>query len=491
MFSLELASGSDVSGPLFLRIVEAVVRDIRRGRFEPGAALPSSRALSKRLGVHRNTVLRAYKELEAQGWIETERARGTYVAQSLPVQPEVVGCEKRDGLGYALRGKAPRRFASRLGLPAAWRSQGLLPLLGGLPDLRPAPRKELARAYRRALLRSESCLGYGDARGHRALREALAAHLSQNRGMALGPERLLITRGSQQGIYLVAKALLAPGDEVLVEALGYPPAWTALADAGAVLTPVGVDGEGLVVDEVARIAAERRIRALYLTPHHQYPTTATLSAPRRMALLGLAREHGFAIVEDDYDHEFHYDGRPVFPLAARDDGVIHVGTFSKVLAPGLRLGWVSAPEPVIDALAELRQMVDRQGDGALELAMAELLSDGELSRHVLRMRRTYHRRRDALAQMLGERFGDSLRFAVPPGGLALWAEAEQDTEAWAAAARERGVVVQSTAEFAMTGGPRRHLRIGFAALDEGELELAIQRLFESRPGKGLSRLRRG
>ncbi len=496
MTTLELIDHD--SAPLFLRIVESVVRDIGRGRLRPGALLPGSRALAHRLEVHRNTVLRAYRELEAQGWIVSHAARGTYVAETLPSRPLsphplAVNRKGRSSseprpenakAAYRLRGPAPRRAATPLELPARWRSLGMLPLLGGLPDLRLAPRKALARAYRRALLHSPGILGYGSSRGHRQLRERLAAHLREERGLNIDADQLLMTRGSQQGLFVVASRLLREGDEVLVESLGYTPAWAALTAAGARLTPVPLDENGLRIDAIEAIVAERPVRAIYLTPHHQYPTTVTLSAPRRMALLQLAARHQIALIEDDYDHEFHYSGRPVFPLAARDPhrSVIHVGTFSKVLAPGLRLGWVSAPAEVITELAKVRRMIDRQGNAALECAIAELLEDGEVMRHILRMRRIYRRRRDALAEMLDQRFGDSLDWRDPHGGLALWVHGQgTDTNAWAEAAKEHGVVFQSTAHFALRRRRHRHMRIGFAALDEEGLDRALRILERTRP----------
>jgi len=467
-WTFELAAGDR---PLFLRLADAVTRDIRRGRLAPGDRLPGSRRVAEQLGLHRNTVLAAWRELEREGWIETEAARGTFVARTLP--------ELR--IGPAAR---PSRTAGFDVEPSAvaWtpRAPDALPLLGGLPDLRHLPRAAMARAYRRAL-RRKGILDYGDPAGDPGLRSALAGRLAAARGLATRADEILVTRGSQMAFALVARAMLRPGDRVAVEALGYRPAWRALGSSGAELVPIPVDDHGIDVD---RLEAALPLRAIYLTPHHQYPTTATLSPARRMRLLRLAAEHRVAVIEDDYDHEFHYEGRPVLPLAARDDHgvVVHVGTLSKVLAPAFRIGWVVAPAPLHEALVAARTFIDRMGDPAVEHAVGELIEDGELQRHTLRARRRYRRRRDVMVELLREAFGERLRFRVPRGGMALWAKAPGvDVDEWSRRAEAAGVIVQPSRLFTFRGRPRRALRLGYAALEPDELREAVRRLRRALP----------
>ncbi len=467
--------------PIFIRLARAISDDVRRGRLRPGDPLPGSRTLARTLGVHRNTVLAAYAELAAEGWITTEAAARTFVSHALPdvdaVSRRQAATKPARTMGFDLAAPSETRPPGPERLPVA----NVLAMSGGIPDVRLVPTAPLARAYRRALKRhGAALLGYGDARGHARLRGALGEMLSALRGVAADGESLMVTRGSQLALDIVARTLLKPGDVVAVEALGYRPAWSALASAGARLVPVPVDERGMDVDALEAIAAKQRLRAIYVTPHHQYPTTAVLDAARRLRLLELARARRIAVIEDDYDFEFHYEGRPVLPLAAADRHgvVVYIGTLSKILAPSLRLGFIVAPPPLIERFAETRLTIDRQGDQVVECAVAELIEDGELQRHVRRMRRIYQGRRDALVALLHKRLGGALRFAVPAGGMALWAKAADgiDVDAWAARSLARGVLFNSAARFAFDGKPRPALRLGFAALSEAELDEGVKRI---------------
>jgi GntR family transcriptional regulator / MocR family aminotransferase len=278
-------------------------------------------------------------------------------------------------------------------------------LLGGVPELRTLPTPLLARAYRRVLTGSSSrrLFDAGHPQGNARLRDALVDLLTRARGITAPAEAIMVVHGSQHGLYLAARTLIRPGDLVAVEEPGYRPAWRALELAGATLIPIPIDRDGLQIDALAAI--DRPVRALYTTPHHQYPTTVTLAAERRLRLLELARARQMIILEDDYDFDFHYQGRPALPLAASDraGSVVYFGTLSKILAPGLRLGYVVAPLDVMRRIAGYRRDVDTQGDHALEQAVAILLEDGDVQRHARRMAGIYRRRRDALASELRNR----------------------------------------------------------------------------------------
>ena len=465
---------------LVAQIAHGIAEHVRHGRLRAGQALPGTRGLARTLGVHRNTVIAAYAELVSEGWVTAHAARGTFVSPGLPTPRAFDGAKPRT----APRPRASAPYGLRPG-PEPWLffdSPPTVALAGGRPDPSLLPAQALARAYRRALRRGKSALGYGDPRGHERLRQAIADNLVETRAVPATAEQIVVTRGGQMALALTARALLAKGDVVAVESLGYRPAWRVMSDAGATLVPVAVDAHGVDVDAIARLARGRRLRAVYCTPHHQYPTTVSMAPGRRMALLDLARRHRFAILEEDYDHEFHYDGRPLLPLASADpEGhVVYLGTLSKLLAPGLRVGYVSAPADVAARIAVHRSYLDLCGDPALEWALAELFEEGEVRRHARRARRIYHARRDAMVKALRLHLTDVARFAVPKGGMSIWCRAEKlNVERWAARCLAAGVRFRTARWFAFDGRSRPAFRLGFGALSESQIEAAVRVMRES------------
>jgi GntR family transcriptional regulator/MocR family aminotransferase len=471
--------GTQENVALYARIAQAIANDVARGRLAPGDKLPGTRRLAQALDVHRNTLNAAIAELVAQGWVEAQPARGVFV-RALESGERPRPFARR----AARRQRVPEKMALAL-YPSAPLLIGRAPaprvidMRGGVPDPRLFPRQLLARAYRRALLRrADSVLDYSDARGDTRLRSSVAEILSTMRGLSAKADDVLIARGSQQALWLAAHALLKKGDRVAVEAFGYPPAMAALRAAGATLVPVAVDRDGLRVSALERVLRDGAIRALYVTPHHQYPTMVSMSGQRRIALLALARVHRFAILEDDYSFEFHYDGQPRLPLASADhEGhVVYVGSMSKVLAPGLRVGYAVAPRNLLDRMAGLRTMIDRQGDAIGEAAIAELMEDGDVTRHIRKVRRIYKQRRDVLASLLARTFREQLSFEIPAGGMALWVKTDPkiDVEAWVARARERGLLFRAGSEMSLVSRRIPYLRIGFTRTNEPELHEALQ-----------------
>ncbi len=356
---LTLQLPADSNAPVYRRIVATIIGDVERGRIRPGEQLPSSRALAVQLGVHRNTVLAAYDDLAAQGVIRGSPAKGMFVVD--PHAPDV------ESFDLEPNGSRPRTAGFDLGDDVVTEMNFASPcryvLLGGVPDLRFLPLTELSRAYRAALRSAtkKRSLSYGDPLGDEQLRRALGELLTRVRGVSVGPESICVVRGAQAGLYLAARALVRPGDVVALEAYRFPWASEALRLAGASLYPVPVDQDGLDVTVLEALAERTRVRAVYLTPHHQCPTTVALSPDRRRRLLALARRTRMIVLEDDYDFDFHYEGRPRLPLASADRAgvVIYVGTMSKTLAPGLRLGYVVATPDVVKRIEALRFYVAR------------------------------------------------------------------------------------------------------------------------------------
>jgi GntR family transcriptional regulator/MocR family aminotransferase len=467
--------------PLFLQIANAIADDICRGRLRAGDPLPGTRTLAQSLEVNRVTVLTAYEELAAQGWIVTERAKGARVSGEIPEPSSALAARARPGRGlpaatYTLQPAPP---IERWPHPRP----GVL-VMNSWPDTRLVRTESLARAYRRVLRRhGRRLLAYGDPLGHPSLRRAVAQMLSTSRAVSIGADDVMITRGSQMALYLLARAAITPRAVIAVEAIGYPYAWRCFRDAGGTMVPVPVDREGLDVTALAAIAASRRVAAVYVTPHHQFPTTVTMSASRRAQLLELARQHRMLVIEDDYDDAFHYDGRPVMPLASLDRAgvVAYIGTFSKVFAPGLRMGYLVAPRPVLEQLTVRRELLDIHGDAALEAAIAELLDEGEVQRHIRRVKRIYKRRRDLLVALLRNLPTQPVTFDVPAGGVALWirAAAGIDIDEWAHASAARGVRFMTARSFAFDRRRHPFARLGFASVNEAEIAAAVERLAEA------------
>jgi GntR family transcriptional regulator/MocR family aminotransferase len=476
-WELSVALDANRDQPLFLQLASAVADEIRSGRLKPGDPLPGSRELAGHLGVNRNTVVAGYGELAAEGLVSTRVGGGTFV--SAPVARFDASSN-----AHTQRADVPTYPLARplqTPTPQLAAAPGALTLAVGMPDVRLFPARALARAFRRAISpRSRAALSYAEPCGHIRLRRELAVMLSRSRGLAVTPDNLMVTRSIEQAIDLVARTLLKPGDVVVVEAFGYPPAWNVLKLAGAHLVPLPLDDDGLDVGALEQLLSQLTVRAVFLTPHHQFPTTSVMSPRRRARLAELALRHRFAIIEDDYDHEFHYAGKPVLPIAAGAGAAntIYVGSLANLLAPGISTGFVTAPAPVFERLRSLREASDARSDVAMECAIAELFEDGELLRHMRRMRRTYATRRDVLAAALKHHLGSALTFRVPDGGMALWARADEsiDISGWQSAGEREGVLFNNAKRYDLLQREQPFMRLAFSYLDEAELTEAVRRM---------------
>ena len=393
-----------IAAPLYRHIYERVRGSIAEGRLRPGDRLPSARAYAQELGVARGTVDLAYAILAGEGYVEARGRAGTRVAAG------------------ATRVPGPRQAsaASAVNVASALRQHGLLPLSPGVPAFDLFPRKlwtQLVRRHVRRLGRAE--LSYPDPQGNMKLREAVAAYLAVARGVTCSPDEVVITGGFQSALGLVAQRLLRTGDAAWVEDPGYSPIRLALAQIGAQPVKVRVDADGLDVD--AGLAAAPEARLAVIAPAHQFPMGVTLSLPRRLQLLDWAERADAWILEDDFDGEFRYQGRPLPALKSLDRSgrVFYTGTFSKTLFPALRLGYLVVPPSHVEAFRQAMRYLDG-GRPALEQAVtAEFLSDGHFARHIKKMRAAYRSRRTMLAAALAARFGTSARIEQGTGGLHL------------------------------------------------------------------------
>ncbi|MCG8457685.1 MAG: PLP-dependent aminotransferase family protein [Holophagales bacterium] len=476
---VHLDPGSPI--PLHRQIYEALRRDILGGSLPSGQRLLATRAMATELGVSRNTVLEAVEQLIAEGYLTARRGSGTFVASDLPEELLRVAAPSRPtGTGalppLSTRGRALGRL-----LPAA--EDRSRPFQLGRPALDRFPWRTWSRLLaRRSREVPREWLDYGDPAGYPPLRRALAHYLRASRGLRCVPEQIVIVRGSQQGIDLAARVLLDEGDPVWMEDPGYPAARLALSAAGAREVSVPLDAEGLDLEEGQ--VREPGARLVYVTPSHQYPLGVTLSLPRRLELLRWARQNGAWILEDDYDSEYRYAGRPLASLAGLDGGpegsrhVIYLGTLSKVLFPALRLGYLVVPIEYVDAFVGARFANDRH-TGLLEQAVvADFFAHGHFERHVRRMRQLYAERQRVLRQAMAEHLADEIELRPSDTGLHTLGTLRRgrDAEELSARAAEAGITVRALSAYCRRARLPPGLLFGYAGHPTAELRAAVERL---------------
>ncbi len=465
--------------PVYLQLVNVIIREINNGRLTSGLKIPGTREMATLLDLNRKTITIAYEELMAQGWLEIKPSRGTFISEALPhiTYREIGPNVKRNkggimdcGFSFSASFEGPYYEAP---------PSNHLEIDEGSPDERIAPIEVIYR-YSRSLIRSgvgRKLLKYQDEKGDLVLRKTLVRYLAETRGLVNDFENIMITRGSQMAIYLAFQALVGEGDYVVVGDTNYAAANASILNAGAKLLQVNVDQNGINTDDLASICQTKKVRGVYITPHHHFPTTVTLSADRRMHLLKLAEQYKFAIIEDDYDYDFHYASNPILPLASMDQQglVIYIGAFSKLLAPSIRVGYLVGPQRFVKAIARLRRNIDRQGDPLLERSLALMIKDGEFQRHLKKSFNIYHQRRALCCQLLAKLLGKHIEFSPPEGGMVIWLKFKPyiNIESLALGLKKHQVLINTQKEFVLA---HNAIRFGFASLNENEITKAINAL---------------
>lgn len=461
--------------PVYMQVCNSFIQMIAGGLLQPGRTLPSSRKLAVLLQINRNTVKLAYEELSSQGWVESVGRRGYFVLADLPRIPQPIKPSEEKPVIETFH------WTNRFANLSTKHSLQKLPLAidDGSPDVRLAPVAELLRECRsiHKHLYGKNFLKYGNPKGSERLRLAIGRYLSATRGFKTGPENIIITKGSQMGIYLASQLLVEIGDTVAVGNSNYQAADAAFSAAGARLLRIPVDDFGMDVDYLEQSLAHTKIKVVFVIPHHHCPTTVTLSQERREKLLRLSREHRFAIIEDDYDFDFQYDESRHLPLvsSAGSGNVIYIGSISKTFAPAVRIGFMTGPESFIDAAAALRKLIERQGDTLLEEAFASMFESGEMDRHFRKSLRIYKQRRDLFCGMLSGHLSDYVGFKVPDGGLAVWSEFDPGVNLVKTAenAWKKGLHISDVNFYKNESFSENSLRMGFTSLDEAEMEKAF------------------
>lgn len=467
------------TGPIYVRVAEAILVAVRAGQLRPGQALPGVRELADRLGVHRNTALAALRELEAQGWLEARARSGFFLVETPPepgTPPGKAAPAASAGPGFDV----PTRL-----VPITSTSNVLLDLTDGVADARLAPMDALAKAYPRALrLKGQELLQGTEFMGQMRLRRVLADHLAEQRALVREPGQFLLLGSTSMAVNLVAQALIGPeAGDVAVESPGNHLVWDTLRQASAArLHALPVDAQGLRTEALEALLETTRLSLLVLTPQCHFPTGARLAPERRGPILELARKHRFAILE--LDPEYDYLEAPPRPLAAEDatGQVLYWGSLSRLIAPGVRLGFLVVPRLLAEAFAKARQRVDWQGDAILEWAVSELFLDGEIQRHLRRVRKACQERREALF--------DALRFALPgqvafdpaQEGMGLWIRGEGRMadpgrfDIWVRSCGLKGIKLRTGAYFDLDHRPLAATRLGFMAHTPQELQEAVPRM---------------
>jgi GntR family transcriptional regulator/MocR family aminotransferase len=461
------------SASLQRQVTEQLRRAILDGRLPAGTRLPSTRALAGEIGVSRNVALAAYDELFAEGYVEGRHGSGTFVATDLPVLP-------RPSLPTPTGAPRWLRDVALAPAPEAV-AEGAIVFRMGRPETAHIPHDVWRRIW--SDVAAELPPGdYGPTAGDPALRDAIASYLRRSRGVACSAEDVVVTAGAIQAVDLIARAVLEPGDTVGFEEPGYYLAREALQARGARLLPLPVDDDGLCVDALPGGAEAPLL--VYVTPSHQYPLGARMPVSRRMALIEWARAHDGLVLEDDYDSEFRFDAPPLPALAGLDDTgrVAYIGTFSKVLSPALRLGYVVAPPPLRERITHFKHLSDYHTPWPLQKALAAFVSGGHLERHIRRMRRHYADKRAALRAGL-EPVGAYARLRGLEAGLHAFLELEArlDPARVIALARERGVVAVPVDGFYLRAETRRAngLLLGYGGVTLPEIERGMAILVEA------------
>ena len=471
--------------PLARQLYEALRRAILGGQLRPGDRVPATRALATDLGVSRNTVSGAYEQLLAEGYTEARVGSGTCVARSLP-----------DGLVAANPGPAglprksfQRRALSRRGRMLSSRPVRMLsvpgrpqPFASGLPDLHAFPFATWARLMAQHWRRpGYSLVGYGDPAGYRPLREAIAAYLRTSRAVRCETEQVVIVSGSQQGLDISARLLLDPGDTALLEDPGYPGARIALSAAGASLLRLPVDAEGANIAAVARRAATAQVA--FVTPSHHFPLGVTMSIARRLALLDWAKRTGAWILEDDYDSEYRFRGKPLPSLQGLDTAgrVVYIGSFSKTMFPSLRLGFLVLPPELVEAFRRARSVIDGHSPMTEQAALADFIAAGHFARHIRRMRSLYEERQEVLVGAARQELDGLLDVQPSVGGMHLvgWLPKGVDDVQVSQRAAAVGVLARPLSSCAVARLPRGGLLLGFAPLTSAQIREGVRKLAQA------------
>lgn len=465
---LTIQGGHDLAGQIYRQLREAILT----GRLAAGERLPSTRDLAKQLGVSRKTTLDVFERLGSEGFLLSRPGDGTFIADGLKHLPLQLPPQ---AAAHATPSPQWNHLPAGLALP---RPDARLPFdfMGGVIDKRPFPFGDWRRYINRALrLQAQESGTYRDPAGEPELRLAISRYLGFNRAVTSAWQEIIVTQGAQQALDLIACVVLEPGDVVAVEDPGYPPARICFMAHGGKVVPVPVDEEGIIVEKLPKSA-----RLIYVTPSHQFPLGMPMSLERRIALLEWAQRHGAIIIEDDYDGEYRFEGRPMEPLKSLDRAglVAYIGTFSKTIFPDLRMGYVVPPATLLAALLKARQIRDWHSCPLTQFALASFMQEGDFAKHLRRMHKHYTERRQALLSHLTGELGQYLDPIVPTAGIHLSARFKQglQEDRVITAARNLSIGLYGLSAFYTEKPAQQGLLFGYGGIDADSINVSMTRL---------------
>ena len=476
--TLQLDSSGPI--PMFRQLYDAIKKAILAGTLGAGTQLPPTRELAQMLGISRQTVLNAYTQLMAEGFLSGTVGRGTFVSDKLSLPPASKSMKQDSPRPLRPLSERGRGFVGETvqlnihtGMPRAFRI--------GMPGMDVFPFDVWKRLEARRWRRPQHHLGYDDPAGYTPLREAIAAYLGTARGVQCDAQQVVITSGSQQALFLVASLLLSPGDSAWVEEPGYRGINAPLHALDARVCHVPVDEEGLCVSWAAKHFPDAKL--VYVTPSHQQPLGIIMSLQRRLELLAWAAEKKVWVVEDDYDSEYRYTGPPLASMQSLDKAgcVIYTGTLAKVLFPGLRLGYMVLPPTLVEAFVQAKALIDRHAATMPQMVLTDFINEGHFSRHIKRTREAYAERRHTLLTALGQHLADEFEIGNADAGLhfAVTFRRKHDDCAFVRTALEQGIELRALSSFYNAPQPNRSippisgLLLGFAAIREADLKRAV------------------
>ena len=481
LFKQLISLDKSISQPLYLQVSVQIINAIQRRYLTKGTMLPGTRVFSQLLKVHRNTAVAIYEELASQGWVEIIPNRGTFVLETEKNTIKINATSQKINEAYTYAKTTGFPFQKSFHLASTVQfTNAKYTINDGKPDLRLHPVHQFTRWYSATMKRKTLIKKWNRTPEfyNAVFPTQLCNYLNATRGFHISPNNLINTRSTEMSLYVVSQLLIKPNDVVLVGHLSNYASNMIFQQTGASIKTIPVDTNGLDIEYIKKHFIKHSIRCVYICAHRDYPTTVTLSAERRLELLQLAKEYGFAIIEDDFDYDFQFEGSAMLPMASADANgmVIYLGKFGKSLFPSFQTGFVVAPENLISEAKNYLELLDKQGDLIQEQMLSELISEGEIYRLMKKNIVIYKKRRDFLCTLLTKYFFKTAQWEIPSGGLAIWLQFHPKISLLKLAkeAEKNDLYLPKTILYQDKNTCA--IRFGFGHLNEEEIEPVIKKL---------------